>query len=48
MEIMGSWIERRRPTVAEPPTFERPGNVVVLATDRGEEAFIAGTGPAGR
>jgi penicillin-binding protein 1A len=41
--IMRSWIERRREALPAPPEFTRPGNVVVVRTDRGPEVFIAGT-----
>jgi penicillin-binding protein 1A len=45
-EIMASWIARQRGARAEPPAFERPGNVVAVSTERGPEVFIAGTEPA--
>jgi penicillin-binding protein 1A len=44
-EIMKSWIARQRPAHAEPPVFERPGNIVTVSTSRGPEVFIAGTQP---
>ena len=44
-EIMKSWIARQRPADAEPPVFERPGNIVTVSTSRGPEVFIAGTQP---
>ena len=46
-DVMQSWIERRRGQ-GDPPTFERPGNVVVVSTPRGPESFIAGTEPGAR
>ena len=36
---------RRRAQVAEPPQFERPGNIVLVQTATGIEAFITGTEP---
>ena len=45
-EIMASWIERRREELEAPPEFTRPGNVVIVDTERGPEAFIAGTEPS--
>ena len=44
-DIMQSWIARQRAARPEPPAFERPGNVVEVATPRGPEVFIAGTEP---
>jgi penicillin-binding protein 1A len=45
-KIMGSWIEKRRKERPDPPVFERPGNVVLVANDAGiVEAFIVGTEP---
>jgi penicillin-binding protein 1A len=43
-EIMKSWVDRRREEVAEPPSFSRPGNVVLVSGD----AYIAGTEPGAR
>jgi penicillin-binding protein 1A len=43
MDIMKTWIERRRAELPEPPEFARPGNIVVVETGHGREAFIAGT-----
>ena len=48
MDIMQSWVDRRRAQVAEPPQFERPSNIVLVQTGTGIEAFIAGTEPAVR
>jgi hypothetical protein len=42
---MKSWIDRQRPARAEPPVFERPGNIVTVQTAKGPEVFIAGTQP---
>jgi penicillin-binding protein 1A len=44
-DIMASWIERQRKLQREPPTFERPGNIVTATTSRGPDVFIAGTEP---
>ena len=44
-EIMKNWIARQRATRAEPPVFERPGNIVTVTTERGADVFIAGTEP---
>jgi len=46
--IMQDWVKRRRAELAEPPQFQRPGNVVVALTANGPEVFIAGTEPNGR
>lgn len=43
--IMRAWAARRRAKLAEPPTFERPGNIVIVATGDGPEVYIAGTEP---
>jgi penicillin-binding protein 1A len=40
-DIMKSWVDRRSAELAEPPTFARPGNVVLVDG----EAYIAGTEP---
>jgi penicillin-binding protein 1A len=45
VDIMRPWVERRRTQLPEPPTFERPGNVIMVMTATGLEAFIAGTEP---
>jgi len=45
IDIMKTWVERRRAELAEPPEFHRPGNVVTVVTDHGPEVFIAGTEP---
>jgi penicillin-binding protein 1A len=47
-EIMKSWIDRRRAAGGDPPEFERPGNVVVVSTEKGPEVFIAGTEPGAK
>jgi len=44
-DIIGSWIDRRRPTMPATPSFQRPGNVVVVGTGSAAEVFIAGTEP---
>jgi penicillin-binding protein 1A len=46
--IMKTWVERRRAEVAEPPQFQRPGNVIVVDLPTGPEYFIIGTEPGGR
>jgi len=43
-DVMARWIETRREQ-GEPPTFERPGNVVTVDTGDVDEVFIAGTEP---
>ena len=48
MDIMKSWIARRRPALPDRPEFERPGNIVMVMTDKGPEAYIAGTQPGVR
>jgi hypothetical protein len=48
MDIMKSWIDRRRAELKTPPPFTRPGNIVVAPTEHGLELFIAGTEPWGR
>ncbi len=45
IDIMQSWVARRRAELSEPPEFERPGNVVVVQTAGGPEVFIVGTEP---
>ena len=40
-DIMKSWVDRRSAELSEPPTFARPGNVVLVDG----EAYIAGTEP---
>jgi penicillin-binding protein 1A len=47
VDIMKSWIDRRRKELPEKPEFERPGNVVSVLTPYGLEYFIAGTEPRG-
>jgi penicillin-binding protein 1A len=46
--IMEAWIARRRIELTMPPEFERPGNVVIVATSYGPEAYIAGTEPGAK
>jgi penicillin-binding protein 1A len=48
IEIMQSWVARRRGEIGEAPPFERPGNVVVVQTPTGPEVFIVGTEPIGK
>jgi penicillin-binding protein 1A len=49
INIMKSWVERRRATLPEPPDFPRPGNVVIVMTDTGRpEAYIVGTEPTAK
>jgi len=48
IEIMKSWVERRRAELSAPPDFPRPGNIVFITTDTGTEAYIAGTEPVGK
>jgi penicillin-binding protein 1A len=48
IDIMESWIVRRRNELPEPPEFVRPGNVVIADTAYGPEAFIVGTEPGAR
>jgi penicillin-binding protein 1A len=45
MDIMQTWINRRRAAGGPPPQFERPANIVIAPTPQGPEAFIAGTEP---
>jgi penicillin-binding protein 1A len=40
-EIMKGWVARRKAELQEPPSFSRPGNVVIVDG----EAYIAGTEP---
>jgi penicillin-binding protein 1A len=47
IDIMRHWIDRRRADVETPPDFARPGNIVIVPTEHGLEAFIAGTEPGG-
>ncbi len=44
-DIMKPWIAKRRAESPDPPTFERPNNVVVVDGDDGPEVYIAGTEP---
>ncbi len=48
INIMQSWVGRRRAELGEAPQFERPGNVVVVQTPTGPEVFIVGTEPIGK
>ncbi len=41
-DVMKSWIDRRREQLPDTPTFDRPGNVVMVNGN----AYIAGTQPA--
>jgi penicillin-binding protein 1A len=45
VDIMQPWVERRRAELGKVPEFERPGNVIMVMTAGGLEAFIAGTEP---
>ena len=45
IDIMKNWTERRRAATPQPPEFLRPGNVVLIQTANGIEAFVAGTEP---
>ena len=45
INVMKSWVERRRTALPDPPDFTRPGNVVIVMTDYGPEAYIVGTEP---
>ena len=45
MDVMRTWIQKRRAELPDPPDFERPGNIVVVQTETGVEYFIAGTEP---
>ena len=47
IDIMKTWVERRRAELPETPDFERPNNIVIVSTPAGPEAFIAGTEPRG-
>jgi penicillin-binding protein 1A len=42
--VMQAWIAHRREQ-GDPPSFQAPGNIVMVETARGPEAFIAGTEP---
>ena len=46
MDIMKTWVDRRRADLSEPPSFQRPGNVVIVSLPTGPEYFIVGTEPA--
>ncbi|MEO7190633.1 MAG: PBP1A family penicillin-binding protein [Vicinamibacterales bacterium] len=48
MNIMRTYIDRRRAELPEPPEFTQPGNVVVVPLASGPEVFIAGTQPGAR
>jgi penicillin-binding protein 1A len=43
-QVMAEWIATRRGE-GDPPSFERPGNIVTTETASGTEVFIAGTEP---
>jgi penicillin-binding protein 1A len=45
IDVMKSWVDERRATLKEVPSFTRPGGVVLVETANGVEAFIAGTEP---
>jgi len=45
MDIMKPYIARRKSEGGDKPEFTRPNNVVMVMTDKGLEAFIAGTEP---
>ena len=45
IEVMKTWVDRRRAALKQPPEFMRPGSVVLVETANGIEAFIAGTEP---
>ncbi|HUF46276.1 MAG TPA: PBP1A family penicillin-binding protein [Vicinamibacterales bacterium] len=48
INIMKSWVDRRRAELKTPPAFPRPGNIVFAPTEKGLEVFLAGTEPGGR
>ncbi len=48
MDIMKPYIARRKAEGGDKPEFTRPNNVVMVMTDQGLEAFIAGTEPGGK
>jgi penicillin-binding protein 1A len=45
IDIMKTWVDRRRATLPQAPEFTRPGNIVLMQLADGLEAFIAGTEP---
>jgi penicillin-binding protein 1A len=47
VEVMKAWITRRKAELGDSPmpSFTKPDNVIVIMTDKGPEAFIAGTEP---
>jgi penicillin-binding protein 1A len=45
INVMKSWVERRRAALPEKPDFARPANVVIVMTESGPEAYIVGTEP---
>ncbi len=45
VDVMKSWIDRRKKELSDPPAFTKPDNVIVIMGERGPEAFIAGTEP---
>jgi penicillin-binding protein 1A len=46
--IMKTWVARRHAAVTDIPDFARPGNVVIVQTASGPEAYITGTEPGGK
>ena len=45
MDIMKPWIARRKTEITDRPDFTKPNNVVIVSTEQGPQAFIAGTEP---
>jgi hypothetical protein len=46
IDVMKSWVDRRRAELPEKPVFLRPGNVIDFVLPNGKtETFIAGTAP---
>lgn len=45
IDVMKSWVDRRRAELPQLPEFSRPGNVVLVEMANGVEAFVAGTEP---
>ncbi len=45
IDIMKTWVDRRRAELGHAPEFTRPDTVVLVQTPTGVEAFIAGTEP---
>jgi penicillin-binding protein 1A len=48
MDIMRTWVGRRRAELPAPPEFTRPANVVIVNLPSGPEYFIVGTEPPGK